>query len=40
LIKRRHLELLAYRLVSGSFWEWGGLVGVDEKRQYLKGKLQ
>ena len=40
LIKRRHLELLAYSLVSGPFWEWGGLVGVDEKRQYLKGKLQ
>jgi hypothetical protein len=40
LIKRRHLELLGYRLVSVPFWEWDGLAGVDERRQYLAGKVQ
>jgi hypothetical protein len=40
LIKRRHLELLGYRLVSVPFWEWDGLAGVDDRRQYLEGKLR
>jgi len=40
LIKRRHLELLGYRLVNVTFWEWDGLAGVDEKRQYLEVKMQ
>jgi hypothetical protein len=40
LIKRRHLELLGYILVSVPYWEWGGLSGMDERRKYLQGKLQ
>jgi hypothetical protein len=40
LIKRRHLELLGYILVSVPYWEWDGLSGIDERRKYLKGKLQ
>jgi hypothetical protein len=40
LIKRRHLELLGYILVSVPYWEWGGLSGIDERRKYLQGKLQ
>ena len=40
LIKRRHLELLGYILVSMPYWEWDGLSGVDERRKYLEGKLQ
>ena len=39
-IKRRHLELIGYILVSGSYWEWEGLSGMDERRKYLEGKLQ
>ena len=39
LIKRRHLELLAYILVSVPYWEWDGLSGMDERRKYLEGKL-
>ena len=40
LIKRRHLELLGYILVSVPYWEWDGLSGMDERRKYLQGKLQ
>jgi len=40
LIKRRHLELLGYILVSVPYWEWDGLSGMDERRKYLEGKLQ
>jgi hypothetical protein len=40
LIKRRHLELLGYILVSMPYWEWDGLSGMDERRKYLQGKLQ
>jgi hypothetical protein len=39
LIKWRHLELLGYNLVSVTYWEWGGLSGMDERRKYLEGKL-
>jgi hypothetical protein len=40
LIKRRHLELLGYILVSVPYWEWDGLSGMDERRKYLQVKLQ
>jgi hypothetical protein len=39
-IKRRHLELLGYILVSVPYWEWQGLSGMDERRKYLHSKLQ
>jgi hypothetical protein len=39
LIKRRHLELLGYILVSVPYWEWYGLSGMDERRKYLEQKL-
>jgi hypothetical protein len=40
MIKRRHLELLGYILVSVPYWEWDGLSGMDERRKYLQVKLQ
>jgi hypothetical protein len=40
LIKRRHLELLGYNLVSVTYWEWDGLSGMDQRRKYLEAKLQ
>jgi hypothetical protein len=40
LIKRRHLELLGYILVSVPYWEWNGLSGLDERRKYLKDRLK
>jgi hypothetical protein len=39
LMKRRHLELLGYTVVSLPFWEWDQLTGSDERREYLRGKL-
>ena len=39
LMKRRHLELLGYTVVSLPFWEWDQLTGSDERKEYLKGKL-
>ncbi len=39
LMKRRHLELLGYTVVSLPFWEWGQLTGSDERKEYLRGKL-
>jgi hypothetical protein len=39
LMKRRHLELLGYTVVSLPFWEWGQLAGSDERKEYLRGKL-
>ena len=39
LMKRRHLELLGYTVVSLPFWEWGRLTGSDERKKYLRGKL-
>jgi hypothetical protein len=39
LMKRRHLELLGYTVVSLPFWEWGQLAGSDESKEYLMGKL-
>jgi hypothetical protein len=39
LIKRRHLELLGYRLVIVPFWEWDRLAGSDERKKYLRAKL-
>ena len=32
LMKRRHLELLGYTLVSLPFWEWAQLKGSDERK--------
>ena len=39
LMKRRHLELLGYTVVSLPFWEWDQLKGSDEKKEYLRVKL-
>jgi hypothetical protein len=39
LMKRRHLELLGYTVVSLPFWEWHQLTGNDERKEYLRGKL-
>jgi hypothetical protein len=39
LMKRRHLELLGYSVVSLPFWEWAHLSGSDERKEYLRGKL-
>ncbi len=39
LIKRRHLELLGYILVSVPYWEWDELSGMGERRKYLEGQL-
>jgi hypothetical protein len=39
LMKRRHLELLGYTVVSLPFWEWEELTGSDERKEYLRGKL-
>ena len=39
LMKRRHLELLGYSVVSLPFWEWDQLTGSDEREEYLRGKL-
>ena len=40
LIKRRHLELLGYNLVSVPYWEWNG-VRQDRRAQkeYLRSRL-
>ncbi len=40
MVKRRHLELLGYILVSVPYWEWDGLSGMDERRQYLEDRLK
>jgi hypothetical protein len=39
LMKRRHLELLGYNVVSLPFWEWGQMTGCNERKEYLRGKL-
>jgi hypothetical protein len=41
LMKRRHLELLGYTVVSLPFWEWDQLTltGSDERKKYLRGNL-
>jgi hypothetical protein len=39
LMKRRHLELLGYTVVSLPFWEWDQLTGSKERKEYLRGKL-
>jgi hypothetical protein len=38
-MKRRHLELLGYTVVSVPFWEWYRLTGSDQRKEYLSGKL-
>jgi hypothetical protein len=38
-MKRRHLDLLVYSVVSLPFWEWDQLSGSDEREEYLRGKL-
>ena len=38
LMKRRHLELLGYRLISVPYWEWDNLRGF-QRQGYLRGKL-
>ena len=39
LMKRRHLELLGYTVVSLPIWEWNQLTRSDERKEYLRGKL-
>ena len=39
MLKRRHLQLLGYALVSVPYWEWSGCKGEGEREQYLKSKL-
>ena len=39
LIKRHHLVLLGYTLISIPFWEWIVFKGTDERHEYLRGKL-
>jgi hypothetical protein len=39
LMKRRHLELLGYTVVSLPFWEWNRLTESDERKEYLRDKL-
>jgi hypothetical protein len=39
LMKRRHLELLGYTVVSLPFWEWDQLKVIDERKEYLRVKL-
>ena len=39
LIKRRHLELMGYNLVSIPYWEWDGLSD-EGRREYLVSRLQ
>ena len=40
LMKRRHLELLGYTVVSLPFWEWDHLTGSNERKEYLRNKLR
>jgi len=40
LIKRRHLELIGYILVSGPYWESEELSGMDERKKYLYSRAQ
>jgi len=40
LLKRRHLQLLGYRLVSVLYWEWGRVQGDKASEEtYLRSKL-
>jgi hypothetical protein len=39
LMKRRHLAMLGYTVVSLPFWEWDQLTGSEERKEYLRGKL-
>ena len=38
-MKRRHLALLGYTVVSVPYWEWDALTKEAEKRAYLQRKL-
>lgn len=41
LIKRNHLQLLGYTLVSLPYWEWNNVCEEpSERKQYLHRKLQ
>jgi hypothetical protein len=39
LLKRRHLILLGYALVSLPYWEWDRCKGEGDREQYLRSKL-
>ena len=39
LLKRRHLQLLGYALVSVPYWEWDACKGAGKREQYLWLKL-
>lgn len=38
-MKRRHLELLGYRLVSVPYFEWNALQGEAEEEEYLSRRI-
>ena len=38
-MKRRHLELLGYRLVSVPYFEWNALRGEAEEEEYLTRRI-
>ena len=40
LLKRRHLQLLGYVLVSVPYWEWDACKGQVEREQYLRLKAR
>ena len=40
LMKRRHLELLGYRLVSVPYYEWNALQGEEGEDEYLRLRIQ
>jgi hypothetical protein len=40
LMKRRILELLGYTVVSVPFWEWSQRMDINERKEYLRGKLK
>ncbi len=39
LMKRRHLQLLRYTVVSLPYWEWDLLKKSDKRKIYVKDKL-
>jgi hypothetical protein len=39
LMKRRHLELLGYTVVSLPYWEWDPLKKSDKRKEYVEDKL-
>ena len=40
IMKRRHLALLGYRVVSVPYWEWDELKNVQARKMYMQDKLE